>query len=253
MQFPKQILIISTISCTIIFYSYGLGALLSGLISRYKDAKVDPPLVLYVDRDCCGASSMRHHCRPWENLQVRLDIWHFIRRFSAGCTTDCHQLYGEFLGRLSMAIFEWSAEDLEQLKKAKRAEMKAQHIHNPSEADVIRRITRKELALHCRRRTRGVEETTRLISALIDTFCSTQGRDTLGVPLLDEERIREIWKSQEKHVKCIQDPPNIELYDKTGSLTKGGIPLPVFRCTRGSKSLENFHLHQNNFIPGMWL
>ncbi|KAG7500682.1 hypothetical protein JOB18_025985, partial [Solea senegalensis] len=36
----------------------------------------------------------------------------------------------------------------------------------------------------------------------------------------------------------------------TGELTKGGVKLPVYRCARGSTSLESFHLHQCRFIPG---
>uniref|UniRef100_A0A0F8CJ42 DUF6729 domain-containing protein n=1 Tax=Larimichthys crocea TaxID=215358 RepID=A0A0F8CJ42_LARCR len=38
------------------------------------------------------------------------------------------------------------------------------------------------------------------------------------------------------------------LYTETGRLTKGGVSLPVYRCARGSTSLESFHI--NRFIPG---
>jgi hypothetical protein len=51
-------------------------------------------------------------------------------------------------------------------------------------------------------------------------------------------------------VKCIQDPPGIELYTTTGQLKKGRVILPVFRCARGSTSLESFHLHLTRFVPG---
>ncbi|KAL6475706.1 hypothetical protein MHYP_G00167460 [Metynnis hypsauchen] len=47
-----------------------------------------------------------------------------------------------------------------------------------------------------------------------------------------------------------QDPPGLQLYAKTGQLTKGGVVLPVYRCARGSTSLESFHRHLKNFIPG---
>nr|XP_034315333.1 uncharacterized protein LOC117685153 [Crassostrea gigas] len=60
----------------------------------------------------------------------------------------------------------------------------------------------------------------------------------------------EIWKQQQKHVQCIQDPPNVQLYTQTGVSKKGGGPLPVYRCARGSTSLECFHLHLARFIPG---
>ncbi|MEQ2213556.1 hypothetical protein XENOCAPTIV_016868 [Xenoophorus captivus] len=40
------------------------------------------------------------------------------------------------------------------------------------------------------------------------------------------------------------------MYTRTGQVTKGGVVLPVYRCARGSTSLEPFHLHLNWFIPG---
>ena len=46
-------------------------------------------------------------------------------------------------------------------------------------------VTREELARHCKRRTRGVQDTTLVIEALILSFSSAT--DTLGVPLLKEE------------------------------------------------------------------
>lgn len=119
-----------------------------------------------------------------------------------------------------------------------------------SEKAVSAHVTRRELALHCRRRTRVVEETTRLIGSLIDLFDSAEGKDALGVPLLDHKRIQQIWKEQRKHVQCIQDPENFPLYMKTGTLKKGGVELCCYRCAHGSTTLELFHLHLNRFIPG---
>lgn len=61
-----------------------------------------------------------------------------------------------------------------------------------SEKAVSAHVTQRELALHCRRRTRVVEETTRLIGSLIDLFDSADGKDALGVPLLDHKRIQQL-------------------------------------------------------------
>ncbi|KAF1376323.1 hypothetical protein PFLUV_G00210310 [Perca fluviatilis] len=119
-----------------------------------------------------------------------------------------------------------------------------------SDAEVVRRITREEWRLHCRRRTRGAEESTLLIQELLDTFGGPAGHNTLDIPLLDALRIQEIWRTQRPHLSCIQDPPGVQLYTQTGRLTKGGVSLPVYRCARGSTSLESFHLHLNRFIPG---
>lgn len=48
---------------------------------------------------------------------------------------------------------------------------------------------------------------------------------------------------------CIQCLPSLSLY-QTRTLKKGTKTLPMYRCARGSTSLESFHLHLNRFIPG---
>ncbi|XP_066300424.1 uncharacterized protein [Branchiostoma lanceolatum] len=254
----------------------GIISMAEGLMKRYREAGVTPPVAIYVDRDCCGAtqnsstscsqlstenrSSDSHRSAgaskvhklfsQWTGLHVRLDIWHFMRRIAVGCTTEAHPLYGIFMGRLSQCIFEWSQEDLQQLKEAKRNVMVSNGIPQPSDSDIMKYISRKELSTHCRRRTRDPDETTKLITELLQTFAGPQGSDTIGVPLLNKCRIWNIWSTQKRHVACLQDPPEVQLYMQTGSLVKGGVTLPVFRCARGSTSLESFHLHQNRFIPG---
>lgn len=233
---------------------HGLDPMAAGLMKRYREAGEAAPKVMYVDRDCCsqhGQSRVKIMFSEWDELVVRLDIWHFMRRFAAGVTTEAHPLYGIFMARLSTCIFQWDPEDVAALRSAKEGDLAAKNTGHISGKAVSARITRRELALHCRRRTRGVEETTRLIGSLIDQFDSADGKDTLGVPLLDHERIQQIWKEQRKHIQCIQDPENFPLYMKTGTLKKGGVELCCYRCARGSTSLESFHLHLNRFIPGI--
>lgn len=173
-----------------------------------------------------------------------------MRRFPYGCTTDKHQLYSVFMGKLSQCIFKWDEGDLQLLKTAKRAEMIQQNIPNPGDDDVMRRLTSSELSLHCKRMTRGTAETSRLIASLLESLDGSKGCDTLGVPLFDSEKIQQIWKAQSQHISCIQDPPGLQLYTQVDTLKKGNIVLPVYRCARGSTSLESFHLHMNRFIPG---
>ena len=227
----------------------GLENMANGLMRRYSLAGISPPDVLYVDRDCCGGKT-KNLFSLWDNLVVHLDIWHFFRRIAAGCTTEAHPLYSVFLSRLSQCIFQWSEEDLNLLKSAKKGQLQSQGIADPSEAATIEKITRRELALHCRRKTRGIVDTTAMIYDLLLTFTGLQGCDTTGVPLLDKTRIWDIWDNQKQHIPCIQDPEGVQLYTKTGVLTKGGVQLPTYRCARGSTSLESFHLHIDKFIPG---
>ncbi|XP_073689484.1 uncharacterized protein [Garra rufa] len=231
----------------------GLDMMVDGLVKRYQQAGVDPPAVLYVDCGCCtevGETKLKTRFRGWPDLMIRLDIWHFMRRIALGCTTDAHQLYPIFMSRLSACIFEWDAADLSVLRKAKRALLISQGWPSLADEDVNKHLTRNELALHCRRRTRGEETTILLLERLFTELLSSKGNDSLGVPLLDQKRMEHIWSVQKKHVKCIQDPPGVVLYIETGSLTKGGVLLTTYRCARGSTSLESFHLHLNRFIPG---
>ncbi|KAG9264838.1 hypothetical protein AMEX_G21172, partial [Astyanax mexicanus] len=105
----------------------GLVDMVSGLMKRYRDAMEPPPRVIYVDRDCCsltGSSSVAKLFHEWEDeIVVRLDVWHLMRRFASAVTTESHQLYGAFMSGLSGCIFEWDAGDVTRLREAKRSEL----------------------------------------------------------------------------------------------------------------------------------
>lgn len=244
-----------------------LQRLADGLMGRFERAGQPPPQLLYTDRDCCSKDgqsrfkvnsitlnaetclyfmidtpiiSLQVLFSRWDELEVRLDIWHFMRRLARGCTSESHPLYGTFMARLSHCIYEWDEEDYDLLMRAKGGELTQAGVRNPSSTAIRKAITREELARHCRRRTRGHESTLELIEALL--LALSPATDTLGVPLFREE-MKEIWEEQKHHVLCIQDPPNIQLYTITGHAEKGGVRLPVLRCARGSTSLESFHLH----------
>ncbi|KAL8613475.1 hypothetical protein ACOMHN_007518 [Nucella lapillus] len=72
-----------------------------------------------------------------------------------------------------------------------------------------RSITKQELALHCRRATRGTEETTLLLNSLIDLYTQPHATDTL-----DAARAWQTWEEQKRHVKCILDPEGVSLYQE---------------------------------------
>lgn len=225
-----------------------------GLMERYAKALQPNPVVLYTDRDCCKAgdekSKFQQLFHRWENLLVRLDSWHFMRRISKACTNESHPLYGVFMGKLSSAIFEWDQKDVDLLRQAKRGELVMAGLKSPSADAVNKSISKIELAKHCKRRTRGADTSVSLIEKLILSL--EDSTDTLGVPLLRNE-VWDIWNEEKRHVACIQDPVDFQLYTETGEISKGGVKLPVFRCARGTTSLESFHSHLKNFIPGMIL
>ena len=223
-----------------------LKMLADGLVQRYSEAQQPPPTVLYTDRDCCS-SRFSELFGAWPNLSVRLDVWHFMRRMAMGCTTESHPLYATFMANLSNAIFVWDEADYERLLLAKKGELQSAGVPTPSDSAVRKAITREELARHCKRKTRGVEETKQLMEELLLSLSSAT--DTLGVPLLKLE-MRDIWQEQQKHVACLQDPSGVTLYTVTGHVQKGGVTLPLVRCARGSRSLESFHSHLVKFVPG---
>ena len=160
----------------------------------------------------------------WEELEVRMDAWHFMRRLARGCISESHPLYGTFMAKLSSCIYEWD-EDYTHLMNAKSEELIEAGIPHPSTSAVAKALSREELARHCKRRTRGAEETERLVEDLL--LAMSTATDTLGVALLREE-MKEIWEEQKKHIPCLQDPSDIQLYTITGYLTKGGVSLLVF-------------------------
>ena len=90
-----------------------------------------------------------------------------------------------------------------------------------------------------------------LYSLLFVTYAGDRGNDTLGTPLLHSDRVEEMWSTQKRHIKCIQDVPDCPLYTEVDQVRGGnGIDLPIYRCARGSTSLESFHLHLQRFVPG---
>ena len=200
----------------------GLTEMAAGLMKRYSQAKVPPPKLLYVDRDCCSRK-LETMFSEWTVL-VQLDIWHLMRRFAIGCASESHALYPVFISQLSACMFEWNAADLQRLRDAKKAELQSRGIWRLDEETVNRHIIKKELQMHCKRQTRGLEQTTRLISELLETFSSESGKDTMGIPLLDRENIQRIWREQQHHIECIQDPTDFQLYTQTRSTTSS-VPM----------------------------
>ncbi|XP_057199129.1 uncharacterized protein LOC130559857 [Triplophysa rosa] len=231
----------------------GLDKMVDGLVKRYQQAGVDPPAVLYVDCGCCtevGETKLKARFSGWPDLLIRLDIWHFMRRIALGCTTDAHQLYPIFMSRLSACIFEWDGADFSLLRKAKRELLMSQGWPALTDEDVDKHLKREELALHCRRRTRGEETTILLLERLLTELLSSQGNDTLGVPLLDRERMEHIWSVQKKHVKCIQDPPWCGALYREGDLNQGWCASGDIQMCQRLHFSRVLSLASQRFIPG---
>lgn len=70
---------------------------------------------------------------------------------------------------------------LSHLCEAKKGCLQQQGVSNPSDSAIRNAINKEELSRHCRRRTRGAEETYKAIEDLLLQF--TPATDSLGVPV----------------------------------------------------------------------
>ncbi|XP_056615538.1 uncharacterized protein LOC130430446 [Triplophysa dalaica] len=209
----------------------GLLPMTTGLVNRYKLAGVPPPHVLYVDRDCCsamGTSRAGAMFVGWDDLVLRLDVWHFLRRFAAGLHTDSHPLYGLFMEKLSACIFEWDEGDVVMLKEAKRRELEqCQGVTGLTDELLMRKLNPKQLAKHCRRRTRGTEVTERMIGETLEGF--KDAKETIGISLMDQERIQARYLVELREKPCLSDREAaviIQLWDRLPDSDKQGLSYP---------------------------
>ena len=62
--------------------------------------------------------------------------------------------------------------------------------------------------------------------------------------------IDELWPSQQRHLECIQDPPDMSMYRVARTTTINNVDVPYYKCLRGSNSLEGFHKSLPHMIPG---
>ena len=86
----------------------GLKPMAAGLMKRHLDAGVYPSTVLYVDRDSRRgiAVETKRLLSQWSEMEISLDIWHFMRCIAVGCTTQSQPKYAIFLGRLFHCTFK---------------------------------------------------------------------------------------------------------------------------------------------------
>eukprot|EP00058_Branchiostoma_floridae_P001208 XP_002586696.1 hypothetical protein BRAFLDRAFT_105502 [Branchiostoma floridae] len=98
----------------------GLQEVCQGIVKRYTNAHEPPPEVIYVDTHCCndkGDPKALTYFKPWR-CHVKLDIFHYLRRFTKGLTTKHHPLYGTFCSKLSSCLFVWDKADYQLLREA---------------------------------------------------------------------------------------------------------------------------------------
>ena len=176
-----------------------------------------------------------------------------MRRFAKVVTKESHPLFKVFMRDISNAIFLWDEEDVKLLIAGKRINLLRQGMvvrHLTDKEIRSRFIHRQEMLQHCRRRTQPVDEITKNLDTLVIKYKSSYATDMLGRQLVNPQELDDVWNEQKRHVPCIADVKGIPLYLKVGEMQVGPVKVPIYRCGRGTTSLENFHKHVIDFIPG---
>ncbi|XP_066289153.1 uncharacterized protein [Branchiostoma lanceolatum] len=233
-----------------------LGPMSAGLMSRYRKAGEATPQVMYVDRGCCaayGVSSVEQLFGEWvaDGMLTRLDAFHWMHRFDAAVRTDHHPKYALFKSALSAAVFAYNKEDVGRLVAAIRAGDPTRFNGLTDEDLMASHVTKEQLKHYVRRVTVGAQETFARVEFTIETLKGTAGLDDNQIHLFkDVDAIDKVWGAQQKHIECIQDPPDMPMYTITKYATKNGHRLPYYTTVRGSNSLEGFHKFLPDMIPG---
>jgi len=94
----------------------------------------------------------------------------------------------------------------EFIKVCQKRSTAGQGIADPTEAGTIDKITSRELALHCRRKTQGNSQHHCNDFDLMLALTGHQGHYITGVPLLNKTHKWEIWDNQKHHIPYIQNP-----------------------------------------------
>ncbi|XP_034031982.1 uncharacterized protein LOC117515509 [Thalassophryne amazonica] len=185
-------------------------------------------------------------------MVVRLEIFHWIHRFDAAIHTESHSKYAVFKSALVGTVLAYNRKDLDRLIEAIRAKDQAA-LQSLSDEDVVRRyISRQQLKHHIRRVTLGAQETFRLIHLAIEELKGPAGLDENGVSLFKTSKaIDEMWAVQQRHLECIQDPPDMNMYWVAHTTTINNVDVPYYKCLHGSNSLEGFHKVLPHVIPGL--
>ncbi|XP_039453959.1 uncharacterized protein LOC116324518 [Oreochromis aureus] len=227
-----------------------------GVMERFHLANQPVPKILYVDRGCCraqGPSVVEALFQPWvdSGMLVHLDIFHWIHRFDAAIYTESHAKYSAFKSAVAGAVLAYNRTDLELLIRAVRAKNPVK-MQSVSDEDVVcLYISREQLKHHLRRVTLGAQETFWLIQLVIEELKGPAGLDERGATLFKTPgAIDEMWAAQQRHLECIQDPPDMSMYRVAHTTTINNVDVPYYKCLCGSNSLEGFHKLLPNMIPG---
>ncbi|CAL8266058.1 unnamed protein product [Merluccius merluccius] len=239
-----------------------------GLAHRYSSAGIEKAKYQWVDRDCCAAfrvpdSKPREHLL-WDSwrttdavvaevtsgnlantcasrskfnndIVVKLDLFHCMRRFTRECVSEHHPLYSSFCKFLSAACTVVDQSDLEKLKEAYTFCRIAPAIP-----------TKQHIREHCRTKVPHPRELVQRVEQVFHHFYLA--KDPNDVHLFKPSMLK-VWRIQRVHILrgCLSDPEVEDgiLYRYGGTLqlnhTKGeGAAVPIWIPVRGPPSRRAF-------------
>lgn len=180
-----------------------------------------------------------------EDITVKLDLFHCMRRLTRECVSEHHPLFGSFCQFLSAAFVVVDQGDLQRLKDAYT-------FCGISPANP----TKQHIREHCRTRVPPPRELLQRVEDVLHHF--HLARDPNDV-LLFKASMLKVWRIQRVHILrgCLSDPEVGEgiLYRYGGTrqlnYTKGeGAAVPVWIPVRGTSQQEGFHFHQSQWVTG---
>ncbi|KAK7133574.1 hypothetical protein R3I94_015453 [Phoxinus phoxinus] len=255
-----------------------LTSMYCGMANRYSAAGIPKAKYQWVDRDCCAAfrvmdpgpyehqqweawrttdatvaevtsgnlKNLHAACQKYnEDMVVKLDLFHCMRRFTRECVSEHHPLYSSFCQFLSSAFSVVDQSDLEKLKNAYK--FCGIEPANP---------TKQHIRGHCRTKVPHPQELVQRVEEVLHHFHLAKDPNNI---FLFKPSMLKLWWIQRIHILrgCLSDPEVEEgiLYRHGGTLqlnhVKGeGAAVPIWIPVRGTSQQEGFHFHQAHWVTG---
>ncbi|KAF4704961.1 hypothetical protein FOZ62_028406, partial [Perkinsus olseni] len=223
--------------------------LYAGLRARFDSLNVHHPRLIFVDKQCCGSTKEMIQ-RYFPAIQVRLDIFHLLWRFSKSCSRSSHPGHAGFMKELSQAVFKVNENDMKLLIEAI---MVAFGLQDPSDAVAKLKETPSWLYKYVRRQVPAKEELEERIMAVVDAARNVAWEGELLLPP-GPEGFDRCLANQLHHVRmgCVSDVDDA-LYEELGIVHFQGkkeAPLMAYKCYRSSSQLEGIHGWQASYLSG---
>ena len=160
---------------------------------------------------------------------ILLDAWHFMDRLSLKQTP----LRSAFFKALREAIFIPDKNDLAKVKAVMAAR---------GDSDVFEYYLDTWPTYMQARVRRVIPSPNVFLPRLLQL--NEVFSDLLGF----DHNLNKEFRNMVKHVRsgCLSDPPDLQMYYRTGT---DADKLPIYRCSRGTSSVESIHQKLSSFFP----